>query len=550
MNIIEKKGLNKMVLYSVITTYQLLESIVHKLNYNKNEKAILMMSQWCASKYPWYKELTCFFEKVIIFEGHYTYSEALEDELNSYFGKLFLENQIEINNFNQIHLLGAEHAFGAYIFANQINNYFWEEGAGALSKKDSMLELFEKAHGYEKANYQINSHLGDGETDFVIKRYYNRYFQFKDIDGDNLEHFDIAEELEKTDVKDREQLLEIFYGSEKIDSDHEYALLLTECFANLSIMSWEEQLLSYKYLVDFFLFDYKLLVKPHPDDLMYYELEFSECEVIRKKFPAELLPFIFLNKPSVVATSSSTSIYGLRRQFENVLEFDFEFSHKKMFNRLNKYYIALAFADMYVKKGYKLGLLGVNTPIVDNFYSYNKIGTNDYLDCKDDTLSLEKKSENYVWIIDEIKKSDMNLGLISQRLEMLDEKDIVIFINSNEDFLFYDYNHKDCWLDINLIEVNTSPIDIKGDKISFAGPSLIERKEEQIYWYSKGVKNNMFKMKRELPNVGITVEGKTPNLQNMQKRILEGMLEATEKRLLYYIEHEKELKAELEEFKK
>lgn len=531
-----------MVLYSVITTYHLLEAIIHKLQYNREEESILFISHWLKNKYEWYQSLKAFFDKIIVFNADYKYSDDVEEQLKEYFEIIFNENDILVSDIDQIHVFGAEHSFGAYIFTQKISNYFWEEGAGALSKKESMLELFEKSYGHEKAVFQYETHLGDGETDFVNNRFYDKYYQLKEVDGDNLIHFDIAEELKKLDSYSRNRIIELFYGNEKILSDDSYGLILTEHFANLSVMTWEEQTALYKYLVDYFMGDYKLLFKPHPDDTMYYEYIFPESQVIRKKFPAELLPYIFDRKPGIVATSSSTSIYGLRNQFNHYLEFNFEFSHQKQFYKLNRFFVGLSIADKYIKQGYDLYLLGVNASIVDNFCKFQKLCSLNYIDLGDVIGNIENTDfQNHaIWIVDEIFMPHENSEKICKLLDNISGNDIVIFINSDEQYCFYDYKYKSIWNNVYPIAINITALADNDNSVSFAGPSINENRTEMLYIFCKGERPYMYEMKRELPNVGISVTTEEFNGDKLQIKLLEGMLEATEKRLLYYINKEKE----------
>lgn len=539
-----------MVLYSVVTTYHLLEALVHKLRFNKDKSGVLLMSQWLANKYPWYLEMKCIFEEVVVFNAQYQYSTNTVKELSSYYNGLLGSTQIELNEMEEIHVFGAEHSFGSYIFANEISNCYWEEGAGALSKKNSMLEIFEKVHGKEKAKFQYEMHLGDGETSFVKKRFYNKYFQLNEVEGDNLVHFDLAEELKLLSRKDRNKIVNLFWRLDRIKVDNNSVLLLTEHFANLSIMTWEEQIYLYKYLVDYFLSGYKLLIKTHPDDNMYYELFFENCNSIRTKFPAELLPYIFEGQPSVVATSSSTSIYGLRKRYDKVLEFNFKFSHEKQFYSLNRYYATLSYADKLVKEGWHLNLVGVNSVIVDNFSRFLNLCTEEYTDYGSNIENVGNvvKGKN-VWIVDEIEQPHSNATMVCEWVKGLSENDVVFFINSDECYCFYDYDLKSLWKSMEVIEVRTKALEGVDNSVTIAGPQVNEDKSDKVFVYQRGGYVKMYDLKKELPNVGVSVEAQGFDGDKYQVKILEGMLEATEKRLLYYIEREKELMKELEERK-
>lgn len=527
-----------MILYSCVTSYHLLEAIIHKLRINEDENSILMISKWLKDKYGWYRNLEVFFDRIIVFEPSYKYSKNVECELEQYYKKLFEDNGLNISNMDQIHVFGAEHSFGAYIFTQHINNFFWEEGAGALSKKDSMLEIFEKVHGTEKAKFQYQNHLGDGETEFVVNRFYNRKFQLQPVNGANLIHFDISEELEKLREDQLNKLIELFYGNEKIEIENDdCALILTEHFANLSVMSWDEQQLLYKYLIDYFIGDKELLFKPHPDDLMYYEYLFENCRVIRKKFPAELLPYIFEKKPHTVITSSSTSIYGFRNTYEHCIEFNFDFSHKKEFYKLNRIYVALKYIQSFANSDENIQIYGVNPSIISNFLKYESFEISLF----EDRGNIFEPCNNLhnCYLIDEIVNPEVFSKNVCSFLENLNDNAIVVFLNSDHKFCFYNPEYKEVWQYMHPINIDSIPFNQHG--VTISGPSLLDEKESDIYvYYKKGRKKSMFELKRELPNVGITVEAKEFDGTELKIKLLEGMLEATEKRVMYYVNKEKE----------
>ena len=60
----------------------------------------------------------------------------------------------------------------------------------------------------------------------------------------------------------------------------------------------------------------RLLIKRHPDDRLDYTGIFPKGRVIKKPFPAELLPYVFFRKPKVVYTVDSTACENLRHHFQ------------------------------------------------------------------------------------------------------------------------------------------------------------------------------------------------------------------------------------------
>lgn len=525
-----------MILYSVCTTYHLLEAIVHKCNYKKNDKAILFISSWLRDKYEWYSKLIGIFEQIIVFDGHYEVDENVESELNAYYEKLFLHENINIKDFTEINVYGAEHSFGAYIAINHIPYLFWEEGAGALGKGAEMREYFLKHHGEKKFAFQKKYALESGEDSCVLYRYYDRYFQENEVIGSNLVHFDLAEELMKMDIDQRNEIVNLFYGEGNIETKENTSVILTENLANTDVLTWNEQILLYQYMIDYFLPNYNLFIKPHPDDLLYYEKLFDNIAIVRKKFPAELLPFIFKRLPECIATASSTAIYGFRNIFSKVLEFNFEFTHRKEFLYLNRYFVALSIVNHYLSLGWKLNLIGVNQCIINNFSKFCNIGTQDYRVHLIE--NLENANKGNIWLIDNIKLENQDSVKVCNFLNELPDKNIVIFINSNQQYGFYNYYYKKIWEKITPIEIYVEKLEEK-DKNLFEGPSIIESGSEIIYCYGKE-KLDMDSVKRELPHVGISLSANELDGDKKQIKLLEGMLEATEKRLLYYMEKEKE----------
>ena len=526
-----------MLLYSVCTTYHLIEAITHKCKYNKSKNAKLLITTWLAQKYYWYDKLKIFFNDVIVFEGGYDVCENIKENLDQYYDKLFEDNNICIDDIEEIHVFGAEHSFGAYVTINSISHSFWEEGAGALGKPDAMLNLFEKLHGTNKAEFQRAYCLHNGESDCVAVRYYDKYFQDTIVEGENLIHFDVGDEIRSLIKKDIDDIIALFGQSEKIQFTDRTCLLLTECFANQDLMTWEEQQVLYYMIVDYFLSDYHLLVKPHPDDLMPYERMFGDTEVLRKRFPAELLPVMFDKLPECVATISSTSIYGLKQHFDKVLEFDFNFSHNKHFYRLHRYFVGLSIADLYKKAGYKINVIGVDQNIINNFANFFNICKCEY-NVSDVEEEYNNENERTIWIIDEVFMPHCQSGKVCSIMEKCSDRDVVMFMNSDGQYCFYDYNKKNLWDFITPVGVEISTI--ISEDIDFGGTRLFEDDTEMLYMYCKGELLKMDKIKRELPNVGVTVESVEYSSDQKQIKILEGMLEATEKRLLYYLEKEKE----------
>src|SRR5699024_9943398 len=116
-------------------------------------------------------------------------------------------------------------------------------------------------------------------------------------------------------------------------------LLLTQQFANLGQLTLDEQKGIYQHVFDYYLRGKQVLIKPHPDDILYYPRLFPHCEVLKEPFPSELLPFVFEKLPEILSTVSSTGVNQIRREFSDTLIFNG--LYEQTFHWDGSYYTAL-----------------------------------------------------------------------------------------------------------------------------------------------------------------------------------------------------------------
>lgn len=118
-----------------------------------------------------------------------------------------------------------------------------------------------------------------------------------------------------------------------------------------------------------------------------------------------------------------------------------------------------------------------------------------------------------------------------------------IFINSQNDYCWYALDKKDLWKDMSPVTIHKTLREDVNTESLYA--SLYD---EVVYVYTKN-ENTMkevkkMEIKKELPHVGIDIS-KFPLAEDQERiKMLEGILEATEQRLLYYIDKVKELEQE------
>lgn len=509
-----------MLLFHAVSTYQLLLLIEYKLKYHIKDKAILLAANTLAQKVPHYDNLKKHFESILLYElekpeyGNKPIGEAIRE----YFEAVLKMQGYNIVDFDEVYVAGAHQCFGLYLALNGIPFTYFEDTAGMLSTPEILFEMEEK---YPiKRDYNMKYGLYDGTCLCIKKIVCNQNAQCKELD--NVEHFDVVEELLRLSEEDREWIIKIFTDVQMLNIKKNSVLFLTQHFADLQILSFEQQILIYQTVFDYFFDGKDIVIKPHPNDLMYYGKLFPQYKIIREVFPSEFLPIMFANKPDMIATVSSPTINNLYRYFPK--SFSIGTRYEKDFIYTHRYYVAI----QIMKK------IGFN---IDQKY---EIGTNNELIKALLNIELEKgcftdidSSIVKCYIVDDIEKQvEYTRESIINLVEQMEEESMVIFINSRIDYCFYDLYHKTLW--DNIVPVCIDKRKTRDEDF------YSDIKQEMIYVFSKNkevrsmVEN--FEMNKNLVNSGLNIEVRLLSPEERRIKVLEGLLEATEKRLLYYIQ--------------
>lgn len=515
-----------MQLYHVTTTYHLLSAIT--IHATTNKEAVLLMASWIKNKYPNYQELKKLFgfQDIVVYDGDYRYKHSKE-ETATYFGNILPK----VFSFEKIYIWGAQYAFGAFCAENNIPFCFCEEASGLLSRHEILEHVDLKLEkGKTLFPYLYKLGLYDGNCASATDILCNKMAQLEGMSLEGKIHFNVVESLAMLAPDIREKIIGFFINIRRMEIPRNCTILFTQHLANLNLVTFEEQVLLYQILVDYFFEGRSIVIKPHPDDIIYYSKLFPEAQVVRERFPSEFLPFLVDNQPDCVATVYSTAVYNLRGQYPEVFELDSRY--EKDFPKTHLYYIALYIARLmampiyYVgtnevlmqKLGYKLNVTG---RVINQLHNVDELPQ--------------------ITIIDDISSwGESGRNEVISFLDSSRENDVVLFINSRKDFCWYSYERKDIWKQIIPVDILKLP---RNDMIAEDFFEKIGR--ETIYFYSKNklLQKEVRKMmiEKDLPHVGIDVKKLPIDDEKEHIRVLEGVLEATEQRLLYYIERVKEL---------
>lgn len=517
-----------MVLYYTATFYQLLCCIVHKQKYHKGEKAILAVDNHLMSTCTYLNNIvqSCLFDELYALP----YLPIKDDNIKVISLKADeIINQLpyKLAEFDNIYVSAAHFWFGIYLAESDITFSMFEECNGILSSLEKLRENVRNTSIYQD-KYADALGLYDGSSPLTENIYCSDNNDECVLDNPKVIIFNLMEELVKAPNELRTKICSIFTGDLELDWPENATLILTQHFANLNIMDWEEQKDIYRFLIDYFTEpDTKIIFKPHPADIMDYENIFTESEVFRTRIPSELLPFLCRNMPQSIITVSSTAINLIGNLFKRCISFDF--LYEQDYPITHGYYLLLKQTAIYADYGYSFYTYGVHELLLDNLNNYSDL-PNRKLNHLESLAEFEILPPKKLLFMDDFYSAP-DRQCINKVLLNLSPEDIIIFFNSKYLYFFYDITNE------SLME-NLIPIEVKSSK---------EEQLRTIYAYSKGGVNIMSNTYKKLHCEDCTVYTEMFQDDKLKIKVLEGILKATEERLRFYLSREQELLEKLEE---
>lgn len=516
-----------MVLYHVITTYHLMSAMTHQARYRT--EAVLMIPFWFKEKFPRIGELEKHFTQVVFADAHYRFHN--DARATAHYYRSLIGDPAQ---YTDIYVWGAQYSFGISLAEQNAPFTFCEEGAGVLSRPQILENIDAKL---KEKQFDMIKALGlfDGSAACVKKRMCNISAQTEDFcrqaHPDTILHFDIISALSQIDEAARQEIIGFFVAPGVIRFPGGACLLLTQQFASLKILSFSQQVLLYQLAVDYFFSREQLVIKPHPDDIMYYRRLFPEAQIIRERFPSEFLPFILDHQPDCVATVSSTAIFNLRGHYPRVFELDTRY--EKQFPMTHRYFAAVTLAQ-------RLGL-----PLVceaANEVLAQRLG--ETLDGEAPAVTVcgaDGPDGPFLLLIDDVTgQGEAGRARVRALLDGLPAGSCAVLLNTQGDFCWYDYDRRELW-------AHMAPLTLEKRRLAAEGEDFYAPLEDEtIYIYSQDKElldmAKETRIEKELPHTGLHVSTAVFTPEQERIKMLEGILAATERRLLYYIEKEREAK--------
>ena len=536
-----------MRLYYSLTIYQLLCVLLHRMK-SMDKKSDIMLSDGTVDLeiIKDHIEKSNLFNKIYIFPDKMIKSKRIRrDHYDEQIApKLIAENvelvkqnlPVNLNQYDEIFLCADQFPLGIYINANNIKHYFFEEGNGQQSRRDTTVEYTMKEK--DPYLYWIVKKLGlYGENDNVINCFIDFDSQVQGYYNEKAIDFSVKREFQALSDDNKKLILEIFdeSGYELESSPESSALYLPQQSVNLGGMTVEEQLYQTSLLLDYFCEQCNnIVIKPHPNDIFTDYSKLGEMvEILPRKFPVELLLLKIKSKFKVGVTAWSTSIHTLSAILERSI--CFEASIEKEIYKIHRYYAASEAVKIFMKTDSisTIMLIGTNKGLFNNLL--DKGEKIHIIECDVEYLLQNENSFGNIVIIDELKDTHDIEKLKNNMTKLLKNKN-VIFINSLDDYIFFNGCNYEIFFSMvswNIKKKTTKEIEKY---------STINYSDEEIWIYMDNQENyDIIKreaMSKELKFSNIILEINSLDDYDINKdkyiyllKTVEGMLKAANKRI-------------------
>lgn len=341
-------------LYYVMTNYQLLDCLLHKITLNKKNNADILLSSFLVFHNP---ELlntvkkTGIFDRVDVYEETiFSYEENIniKEEIDSICNAVGEGYGYILNKYNDIYLGQDHNSLGVFLVSKKREFYYFEDASGTYSNPDILLNIIKSEN---KNRYDIIKKLKlGGRSKFVKKVYCDFEHQKNNFDDSLCIDFSIKKILKKLNSIELNKILEVYHCHKYDLRKQKKDLLLTWHYNNMRMMTLDEQRDFFSLLVDYFKNEKDILfIKPHPSDkLPDYKKWFKDAIVLERHMPSELLPFCVEGKFEKGITNWSTSIFGLQEVLKDVVNFDkdIDFTYRDF----HKYFAVVMYLDAIKNK--------------------------------------------------------------------------------------------------------------------------------------------------------------------------------------------------------
>lgn len=293
-----------MVIYHSVSLYQLLEVIVHRQVFHKDEKAVLVLPDFITDKMPQYRRIAemGLFDEVYLFpylKIPHVYRTVVKDTLRSYDELI----PYPIGSFDRVYVAGSHFYFSLVPIMRNVDFTAFEDSAGMINNPMFLLKPLKKGfpvHAHFVKKYGLLSFENEHIRDVIVRK---RNPAVRAVQTE----FSLCGALQELDSGTRSRLIELFAGG-VTEVGENTVMLLTEQLSNLNMMTAQQQIKLYDYVCNTVYAGRHIIIKPHPDDKTDYRSFVRDCTLMQRVFPSELLIYTLSAPPALMATVSSAAI--------------------------------------------------------------------------------------------------------------------------------------------------------------------------------------------------------------------------------------------------
>ncbi len=239
-----------MVIYHCITTYHLLEFIVHAMIFGKNREKLLLVPEFLANRTPNFDKLGQFFDEVKIFRYRIIPHNDLHIKKVKDVTNLL---SLDYKKAEEIHVAGAQYYFSSLLIEENIPFYFWEESSGVLTKPEALRGIVKGINEYQHYITEKNG-MYTGDNVCVKKIICNYLAQGeKFIPNDSTLDFNVVNLMNTLNADELMMLKSFFSVPCDISFKNNTTVILTQHFANFDMMSFHAQVHFYQITVDYYI---------------------------------------------------------------------------------------------------------------------------------------------------------------------------------------------------------------------------------------------------------------------------------------------------------
>ena len=309
--------MKKKNIYICNTYYHLLISIIKTLLSGANADIVISTDGMNDALFNDKKLLSrlkesCVFNEVLFFDFS---KEEIELQKNKFTAirsfcfskKISKLDVIDFKQYENIFIFFDNCLIGRILNNNKIYYNLLEDGTDTFKSRNK--KRLYKPWSLKKVVKYIFNYREMGKSRYI------KSIEVNDNTDLCIKHNNIIENnkqklFEQLTIDQKNKIISIFVEKDAFKNlKKEYSLLITQpLFTDKLVSSEEEQIKVYSKIINQYINDDNILIKPHPREKIDYEKYFTNVTVLEQSFPLEIINFFENIKFNKVITISSTSL--------------------------------------------------------------------------------------------------------------------------------------------------------------------------------------------------------------------------------------------------